>query len=290
MKIDKQDLVMEIGSGNNPRERSNILSDRFMVSNDQRAGKFCINIDRPFIVCDGYTLPFIDNAFDYVICSHVLEHLSDPRAFIKEIMRVGKRGYIEVPSILGERLFGWDFHLWYCELQGNTLIMTKKTEGVRFGGFFHRILANAIWFRRFFEEQTQKFYIRYEWERKINIKINDEATKAQINRADADLLNLLQKITWGWKKDTKFYVHWMTARLIGKIKKEFRKIKWIIMQVFFTNKVVEEIFSLLNCPNCMSVNLKMNKHFIICVNCKAKYPIKRAIPIMLVAGELEKGY
>jgi len=39
---------------------------------------------------------------DFVSCSHVLEDLRDPIRVCEEIVRVGKRGYIEVPSKTAE--------------------------------------------------------------------------------------------------------------------------------------------------------------------------------------------
>jgi len=38
-----------------------------------------------------YSLPFKNNSFDLVVCSEVLEHLSDPALALKEIVRVSKR-------------------------------------------------------------------------------------------------------------------------------------------------------------------------------------------------------
>ena len=40
----------------------------------------------------GQFLPFSDKAFDYVICSHVLEHVEDPDLLISELMRVSNTG------------------------------------------------------------------------------------------------------------------------------------------------------------------------------------------------------
>ena len=78
MNIRATDLVLEIGSGNNPNPRSDILCDRYIHDNNQRAGEFAAVIDRPLVVADGYRLPFKDKTFDYVICSHILEHMEGP--------------------------------------------------------------------------------------------------------------------------------------------------------------------------------------------------------------------
>lgn len=70
--------------------------------------------------CDGYYLPFKDNAFPKVYCHHVLEHINDPQGLLSELIRVSS-DYVEVktPHRLGEgitrRLGKWQrtpFHKW----------------------------------------------------------------------------------------------------------------------------------------------------------------------------------
>ncbi len=59
-------------------------------------------------ICDKQAFPFPDKMFDFVICSHTLEDIRDPLWVCSEIVRVGKRGYIEVPSRLVESCRGWE--------------------------------------------------------------------------------------------------------------------------------------------------------------------------------------
>ena len=49
-------------------------------------------------MCERAPWPFSDQQFDFVICSHTLEDIRDPLWVCTEMIRVGKRGYIEVPS------------------------------------------------------------------------------------------------------------------------------------------------------------------------------------------------
>jgi SAM-dependent methyltransferase len=50
---------------------------------------------------DGQNIPFADGAFDFVYASHVVEHVTNPRAFVLEIARVSRRlVYLEVPCEL----------------------------------------------------------------------------------------------------------------------------------------------------------------------------------------------
>ncbi len=47
---------------------------------------------------DGSRLPFADDSFELVYASHVVEHVPDPRGFLKELGRVSSRYlYVEVP-------------------------------------------------------------------------------------------------------------------------------------------------------------------------------------------------
>jgi hypothetical protein len=88
--------------------------------------------------------PFVDGYFDYAFCSHTLEDVRDPIGACEELMRVARRGYIEVPSRLRESFYGKRFmrlrallgrplrvgyghHRWFCERQGEGLVFMAKT-------------------------------------------------------------------------------------------------------------------------------------------------------------------
>jgi 2-polyprenyl-3-methyl-5-hydroxy-6-metoxy-1,4-benzoquinol methylase len=48
---------------------------------------------------DGYSLPFQENRFDVVTCVDVLEHVEDYQRFLKELMRVTRKGvFISTPN------------------------------------------------------------------------------------------------------------------------------------------------------------------------------------------------
>ena len=46
---------------------------------------------------DGYSLPFPDGSMDLVYSTHVLEHVEHERLFLRELARVGRNVFIEVP-------------------------------------------------------------------------------------------------------------------------------------------------------------------------------------------------
>jgi len=49
------------------------------------------------LLFDGYKIPYPDNYFDLVICSHVMEHVEHERVLLREIKRVSKYQIFEVP-------------------------------------------------------------------------------------------------------------------------------------------------------------------------------------------------
>jgi len=59
-------------------------------------------------ICEKQPFPFPDKMFDFVICSHTLEDIRDPLWVCAEIARIGKRGYVEIPSRLAESSRGWE--------------------------------------------------------------------------------------------------------------------------------------------------------------------------------------
>jgi len=48
---------------------------------------------------DIYNLPFLNQEFETILCSHTIEHVDDPAAFLKELRRVGKEVTIVIPPL-----------------------------------------------------------------------------------------------------------------------------------------------------------------------------------------------
>lgn len=290
MNIKSTDLVLEIGSGNNPNPRSDILCDRYLTDDSERAGGFKIRVDRPFIVCDGYHLPFADHTFDYVICSHILEHMDEADLFLKEIARVAKAGYIEVPRDISERLFGWPFHDWICEWTKKGITLRKKHTGVQYGGIFHRLIASDIWFRRWFESYEEYMYIKYEWVKKPNVRvIKKEADRKYIDSLDMHISQLLESAGRNNSQDQKFYIQWILRRIKRKLKKEIKKILFELNQAFLPHSFDAVYERVLVCPNCRFTLTHIRQEF-RCTHCHRVYPVEDEIPILLSSTERKKGY
>lgn len=128
--VTAQSLVLDIGSGDKPHWRADVLLDSMPnpALGGQREGGDKVIADRPFVVADITKMPFRDHSFDYVICSHVLEHVLDPEAAIHEIERIGKKGYIELPFEGAAKVQDFITHRWYCRKDGETLVFTGKNN------------------------------------------------------------------------------------------------------------------------------------------------------------------
>lgn len=130
-------IILDVASGANPFPKATILSDRYMELTAHRRNELVLD-HRPFVVLDIHHLPFRDKSIDYVYCSHVIEHTDDPELASAELMRVGKAGYIEAPTLMQDALFSWAkglSHKWYIVQFGNRLVFfeydERRVQGVR---------------------------------------------------------------------------------------------------------------------------------------------------------------
>ena len=82
--------ILDIGCGYSANKYASVIADTQNLSNFYKG--------KNFIKIDGKQLPFGDKEFDFVIASHVIEHVEDFEFFIKELERISTRGYIELPS------------------------------------------------------------------------------------------------------------------------------------------------------------------------------------------------
>ena len=165
--------VLDIGCGYTPHENANVICDIQDLSNFYK--------DKKFIKLNNKTLPFKDKEFDFVIASHVIEHVEDVNYFIKELERVSSKGYIELPTILEDNLVfeNKKDHLWHMEFDDNSneLIISKKVQ------FLEPILtvSSAKKFSKYFR---QSLILELFWENSIefNLMENDPSKYEKISR------------------------------------------------------------------------------------------------------------
>ena len=116
--------VLDIGCGYTAHNSASVICDVQDLSNFYK--------EKNFIRLNEKILPFKDKEFDFVIASHVLEHVDDVNFFIKELERISAKGYIELPTILEDNLVfeNKKDHLWHMEFDDdkNELLISKKIQ------------------------------------------------------------------------------------------------------------------------------------------------------------------
>mgnify|MGYP005747722795 CR=1 FL=1 len=120
------------------------------------------NVGAEFIKGSAYSLPFLDNSLDLIVCSEVLEHLHQYNDAVKEIHRVLKPGgkfYASVPAAWPEKIC-WALSKDYQNQPGGHLRIFNQSglvSEIEESGFkflssdrFHSIHAPYWWLRCFF--------------------------------------------------------------------------------------------------------------------------------------------
>ena len=134
-------LVLDVGGGGQPFERADYVVDLLPYeergiydyepapARERFSAETWVQLD----VCGHDPWPFPDDHFDFVVCSHTLEDVRDPIRTCQEISRVGRAGYVEVPSRLEEQSYGfqgpwtgWGHHRWLIDLDDGELVFVFK--------------------------------------------------------------------------------------------------------------------------------------------------------------------
>jgi len=168
--------VLDVGGWHNPFNLATHVLD-IMPYDTRRTGdaldpedaeRFGEDTWHIFDACEG-NWPWPDNYFDFSICSHTLEDIRDPIVVARELARVSKAGYVEVPSRAREifvkdrfarfkMLFGkvpeigFQHHRWYCELNGNEFDFYNK--GLEVGLDPARYITRAALGRKMTEAES----------------------------------------------------------------------------------------------------------------------------------------
>lgn len=167
--VENNEIVIDVGSGDKPFWRADLFFDKLSTHNYHRATGSMITRDIGlFIDGDILRMPFKNKVFDFSYCSHVLEHVTNPQKAIREIMRISKRGYIEVPNGIGEMIKPFISHLWFIYLIDHTLIFVRKSKKL------HTILSINNSQEQALIDKLHSPFIRYYWKDKIEFEILDD--------------------------------------------------------------------------------------------------------------------
>lgn len=149
-------LVVDIGAGHNPSMFASLIIEKYIDDSTHRQGQVMDTDSTIILQADIENIPLKNNAIDFSICSHVLEHVMDPEAAVKEISRVSRQGYLELPTKFSEYLFDRDDHLWLCSLQeGGVVCMEPKPRNFEkeFASLFKVFLSrrHKAWYQFYFK-------------------------------------------------------------------------------------------------------------------------------------------
>ena len=154
--------ILDIGCGYRAHKNATVIADIQDFSDFYR--------EKKFVQIQGKNLPFKDKEFDFVIASHVIEHVEDFGFFIKELERITSKGYIELPSRLGDNLVfeNRNDHIWwFCyDDISNELIASKRNQLIN--PFITVSMAKLL--EDVFRESL---VIELAWEEKIEYQINN---------------------------------------------------------------------------------------------------------------------
>ena len=169
--------ILDIGCGFTANEYANTICDV------QDLSKFYK--DKKFIKLENKKLPFENNQFDFVIASHVIEHVEDVKFFISELERVAKKGYIELPSKLEDNLVfeNKKDHLWHLDFDDVNLrlLITNKIQ------VFEPILTVSS-LQKLRKNFKSSLVLELYWENKIDYSFVENENITKIS-----LLTLLRK-------------------------------------------------------------------------------------------------
>jgi|TARA_B110000114_G_scaffold172790_1_gene199845 ubiquinone/menaquinone biosynthesis C-methylase UbiE len=171
--------ILDIGCGYNANKFANVICDV------QDLSKYYPN--KIFVRLVEKKLPFKDNEFDFVVASHVMEHVDDVEFFIGELERISKQGYIELPTMLEDNLVfeNKKDHLWHMDFDDVEfeLLITKKIQ------YFEPILTVSS-IKKLNEIFRKSFILELHWEKKIDYKIK-KITNENFNKIS--ITSLLRK-------------------------------------------------------------------------------------------------
>lgn len=123
--------VLDVGGWACPLSRADVVVDLMPYATrglygwngDRDAERFGPDSWVQHDICGRAPFPFADDSFDLVVCSHTLEDIRDPVWVASELSRVGRAGYVEVPSRLEEQSWGvngawvgWSHHHWLIDV------------------------------------------------------------------------------------------------------------------------------------------------------------------------------
>jgi len=272
--------VLDVGSGDGPAPAADVLCDRFVGDDTERTAP--IRLDRPFVSGDVEHLPFKDGAFDFVYCSHLLEHTQDPSRAIAELERVARAGYVEVPSeYLEKAATSTPTHYWFVRREGQALVFSPKPSGVldeHVNKIFHERLMSkdplytAFHWARFYS----LFNIGILWRGRLAHRVEGAAAVRQAGFAksaeeanSAERLAVLRDVIARARAASRATAGWR-----GALKRMIRG--------WYASGKTFDLLDLLACPLCRgALTASSDGTRLSCQSCRHRFPMVDGVPILV---------
>ena len=163
--------VADIGCGYSAHKNATVIADIQDLSDFYK--------EKNFVKIDEKKLPFKNKEFDFVIASHVIEHVEDFEFFIKELERISSKGYIELPTRLADNLVfeNKNDHIWWFKYDDikNKIIASKKNQLL---DPFINVSTSKL-FEQIFRES---FVLELMWDDKIDYEIDNQLRYESFDR------------------------------------------------------------------------------------------------------------
>jgi len=175
--IKPDDYVLEIGPGGTPHPRSDVFLEKIFddgkIAKGQRGHTPKLRTQKKIVYYDGGSFPFQDKEFDYVICSHVLEHIFDIENFLKEMFRVANKGYTEYPLIYYDYIYNIPEHVTFLKFNQGKLFylpksMTSLSKFSDITKFFYKSLNAGH--KCLIDSLKQELFEGFEWDTPFKIE------------------------------------------------------------------------------------------------------------------------
>ena len=176
--IAEGDRVLEVGGGFFPFARADVITDlTFSDASNRNGAQMMFRSDKRYVECPAETLPFEDGEFDFVFCAHVLEHVADPAAAMREMSRVARRGFIEVPRDISDYLSGNPTHRWLIAREDDALVFRRRNFlDCPLENFLHAKIFNEPAFHELVNRDYRNLLnLQVAWEGEIPFRIEEAA-------------------------------------------------------------------------------------------------------------------
>jgi len=278
-------VYLDLGSGASPWSGANVLLDRFYTDpTGERSGAPIYKDSRPLIIAAGEMLPFKEKSIEYIFTRHVVEHADDVPAFLAEIRRVGKAGYLECPNPTLERVLDQEQHRWYLALENNRLHVCRKHKAnnltTDYDKFLFELLSNHYLIRNYWDLFTVQLHWKDDFEfelheefdnlLKLPISLEELGSRIEANRFRVMLKALRdivsRKMVDGLRKYFgvpgishlhSFYRWLRLGRKPGAINKHLS---------------IDDLLPILCCPHDRG-ELRMENEAMVCQMCHREYPL-----------------